>query len=78
MNSSSDLIKIEEIIDIKSGFRPCSPDGFPILGKVGNVIISTGACRLGWSYAPAIGKAAADLVYDRRKDYGYLSRFVKE
>lgn len=78
LNSSSDLIKIEEIIDIKSGFRPCSPDGFPILGKVGNVIISTGACRLGWSYAPAMGKAAADLVYDRRKDYGYLSRFVKE
>ncbi|MEM0174329.1 MAG: FAD-binding oxidoreductase [Sulfolobaceae archaeon] len=75
LKNSSKLVKIEEILEIKLGFRPCSPDGFPIIAKKENMTIATGACRLGWSFAPAIGKMATDLVLNRVKDYGYLSRY---
>lgn len=76
MKSASRLIEIERVVDIKWGLRPCSPDGFPILGRKDNVVVATGACRLGWSYAPAMGDFASKLVRGEEKGYGYLSRFL--
>ncbi|ARM75058.1 NAD(P)/FAD-dependent oxidoreductase [Acidianus manzaensis] len=74
----SSLLNISYIYDMNMGFRPCSPDGFPIIGKKDEqTIISTGACRLGWSYAPAIGKYSADLALGKIHDLGYLSRYTK-
>jgi len=69
------IAKVREIRTIKVGFRPCSPDGFPIIGKRDKLILATGACRLGWSFAPAMGKMASDLVLDRANDYGFISRY---
>ncbi|AWR96579.1 FAD-dependent oxidoreductase [Acidianus sulfidivorans JP7] len=74
----SPIVDISYIYDMNMGFRPCSPDGFPIIGKIDEkTVISTGACRLGWSYAPAIGKYTADMALGKINDLGYLSRYVK-
>ncbi len=51
-----------EVIDMAVGYRPCTPDGFPVVDRIGSVTIVTGACRLGWTYGPALGKLAADLA----------------
>lgn len=48
------------------GYRPCTPDGFPVVDRIGSVVVVTGACRLGWTYGPALGKLAADLALGRR------------
>ncbi|MUM65385.1 FAD-dependent oxidoreductase [Acidianus infernus] len=77
LDKSSRIVDISYIYEMNMGFRPCSPDGFPIIGKSGNVTVATGACRLGWSYAPAMGKYTTDLVLGRLKDLGYISRYVK-
>ncbi|MCY0859871.1 MAG: FAD-dependent oxidoreductase [Sulfolobaceae archaeon] len=71
------LVDISYVIDMNMGFRPCSPDGFPIIGRRENVVVATGACRLGWSFAPAMGKFASDLALGKIKDLGYMSRYVK-
>lgn len=77
LSKVSGLVKVGEVIDKNMGFRPCSPDGFPIIGKLDNVVIATGACRLGWSYAPAMGYYASELVLGRRNTLGYISRYVE-
>lgn len=48
-----------------SGFRPCSPDGLPYLGRsqtIGNLIIATGHAMMGLSLAPVTGKLVTDLL----------------
>ncbi len=45
-----------KIIDEGIGFRPCTPDQFPLVGQipaVDNVFIASGNCRLGVTLAPA-------------------------
>jgi D-amino-acid dehydrogenase len=47
------------------GFRPCSPDGLPYLGRskaASNLIVATGHAMMGLSLAPITGKLAAQLV----------------
>jgi glycine/D-amino acid oxidase-like deaminating enzyme len=43
------------------------------VGKFKGLVVATGACRLGWSFAPAMGKMASDLASGREKDFGYIS-----
>ena len=48
-----------------AGFRPCSFDGLPYIGRVtgtNNVILATGHSMMGVSLAPATGKTVAELV----------------
>jgi len=47
------------------GFRPCSPDGLPYLGRTNaatNLTIATGHAMMGLSLAPITGQIAAELV----------------
>jgi D-amino-acid dehydrogenase len=47
------------------GFRPCSPDGLPYLGRskaASNLIVATGHAMMGLSLAPITGELAAQLV----------------
>lgn len=47
------------------GFRPCTPDGLPIIGPVSrydNLVMATGHCMLGVSLAPVTGKLVAEIV----------------
>lgn len=64
-----------EVIDVAVGYRPCTPDGLPILEKIGErLVVATGACRLGWTFGPAMGKLAADLGLGRLKSTSFTSR----
>jgi D-proline dehydrogenase len=55
-----------EEIDFNSGERPCTPDGFPVLEVRDNIVIATGNCRLGWTFGPAMGRIASDLILGRK------------
>jgi D-proline dehydrogenase len=55
-----------EVIDMAVGYRPCTPDGFPVVDKIGAVAVVTGACRLGWTFGPALGRLAADLALGKK------------
>jgi D-amino-acid dehydrogenase len=50
---------------IRSGLRPCSPDGLPYLGRFqrfANLSAATGHAMMGVSLAPISGKIVAELV----------------
>jgi D-amino-acid dehydrogenase len=52
-------------LHVWQGFRPCTPDGLPVLGwsgAVGNMLIATGHAMLGITLAPVTGKLVGDLV----------------
>lgn len=47
------------------GFRPCSPDGLPYIGRhqqYRNVLIATGHAMMGLSLGPATGKLITELI----------------
>ncbi len=47
------------------GFRPCSPDGLPYIGrsgKISNLVIAGGHGMMGLSLGPATGKLVAQIV----------------
>ncbi|MEO7310356.1 MAG: FAD-dependent oxidoreductase [Chitinophagaceae bacterium] len=54
--------------DIWCGFRPCSPDGMPYIGrskKLSNAIIAGGHSMMGLSLGPATGKLVAELANEQ-------------
>jgi D-amino-acid dehydrogenase len=64
-------LKMPEMKEIWYGFRPCSPDGLPYLGKsnrVDNLFIAGGHAMMGLSQGPASGKVMADLVNGKRPE----------
>jgi D-amino-acid dehydrogenase len=53
------------VVDVWSGFRPCPPDGLPIIGRApgwDNVIVATGHAMKGVALAPVTGRIIAELV----------------
>jgi D-amino-acid dehydrogenase len=51
--------------EVWHGFRPCSPDGLPYIGRVRqfeNLVLATGHAMMGLSLAPATGRLVADIV----------------
>jgi D-proline dehydrogenase len=69
------MIPVESIVDFNQGSRPCTPDGLPTVGRRENVVAANGGFRLGWSLAPAMGRAAAELAVGRAQNEPFLSRF---
>ncbi len=69
------VVGIETIMDFKQGSRPCTPDGLPTVGRKGRVVVATGGFRLGWSFAPGLGRHAASLCLDREGNDPFLARF---
>lgn len=50
-----------------SGFRPCSPDGLPIIGRVpefSNLTLATGHAMMGLSLGPITGKLVSEIITD--------------
>lgn len=50
------------------GFRPCSPDGLPFIGrssKISNAIIATGHAMMGLSLGPATGVIVSSIVSEK-------------
>ena len=61
-------VPLPPIEDIWYGFRPCSPDGLPYLGrskKWENLVFSGGYAMSGLSLGPASGKIVADLANEK-------------
>lgn len=57
--------------DIWRGFRPCSPDGLPYIGRLNkfdNVIIATGHAMMGLSLGPSTGKMVKNIVEGKPVD----------
>lgn len=54
--------------DIKTvwqGYRPCTPDGMPFIGKmpqVSNLVVATGHGMMGMSMGPATGKLVSEII----------------
>ena len=58
-------VALPETKDIWFGFRPCSPDGLPYIGKskiFNNLIIAGGHSMMGLSLAPATGKLVTEMA----------------
>lgn len=58
-------LKVEYPNDVWFGYRPCSPDGLPYLGrtkKYSNVSIAGGGGMMGLSLGPAFGKSIANIL----------------
>jgi D-amino-acid dehydrogenase len=58
-------LDLPETNHIWFGYRPCSPDGLPYLGrskKIGNLIIAGGHAMMGLSTGPATGKLVAEIA----------------
>jgi D-amino-acid dehydrogenase len=64
-------LQMPEKKDIWYGFRPCSPDGLPYLGrtqKIDNLYIAGGHAMMGLSLGPASGKIIADMVNGKKAE----------
>lgn len=53
---------------IWQGYRPCTPDGLPYIGrsaKIDNLIVATGHAMMGMSMGPATGKLVAQMIQNQ-------------
>lgn len=59
------------LIEKGVGFRPCTPDQLPLVGKVPrsqNAYLATGGCRKGVTIAPLVGSLVASMVSGEQTD----------
>lgn len=61
-------IPMPERSNIWYGYRPCSADGLPYIGRIKkykNVVVATGHSMLGLSLGPATGKLVSELINEQ-------------
>ena len=66
--------------DVWYGFRPCSADGLPYIGRsrrVKNLVLATGHAMIGMSLGPATGKLVSELLNEEKTSVD-LSPFEPE
>lgn len=62
-------IKTPPLKEVWHGFRPCTPDGLPHIGKAKkypNLTIATGHAMMGMSLGAATGKLVSEIVTDQK------------
>ncbi|TAH13388.1 MAG: FAD-dependent oxidoreductase [Sphingobacteriia bacterium] len=62
-------IPVPAIEKVWYGFRPCSADGLPYLGKTGkwnNLVVATGHSMVGLSLGAGTGKLVSELIQDKQ------------
>ncbi len=69
------MVEIREVLGFDDGSRPCTPDGLPTVGRRERLVVANGGFRLGWSFAPALGQAAARLALGQGETDPFLARF---
>jgi len=69
------VAQVDQLLDFKQGSRPCTPDGLPTVGRHSQLVVATGGFRLGWSFAPSLGRHAARLALGREANDPFLARF---
>jgi len=60
-----------ETVEIWSGFRPCTPDSLPLLGRAGtyrNLTVASGHGNIGMGLAPVGGRLIAQIVSGEQPD----------
>ena len=58
-------LKINRPEKIWHGYRPCTPDGMPYVGRIkpySSIIMATGHSMMGISLAPATGRWVRDII----------------
>jgi D-amino-acid dehydrogenase len=74
MNTAEGYLKITkkfDVIEARTGLRPCSPDGLPIIDRstdYKNLVVATGHGMLGITQAPITGKLVSQLVCEQTPD----------
>lgn len=61
-----DMPKLE---DVWHGFRPCTPDGLPYMGrskKYPNLVLANGHAMMGMSLGPASGQLVAEIMQNKK------------
>ncbi len=69
------VVAVDQIGHRQQGSRPCTPDGLPTVGRRDHLVAATGGFRLGWSFAPELGRLAARLAAGQGENDPFLSRF---
>jgi len=62
-------VKIPKLENVWHGFRPCTPDGLPYMGrskKYPNLVLANGHAMMGMSLGPASGKLVAEILQDQQ------------
>jgi D-amino-acid dehydrogenase len=62
-------IPMPSIEDVWFGYRPCSADGLPYLGrtrKISNLIMATGHAMVGMSLGAATGKIVTEIIQEQQ------------
>jgi D-amino-acid dehydrogenase len=62
-------IPMPEMNKVWFGYRPCSADGLPYIGKIkkyGNVVVATGHAMVGLSLGAGTGKLVSELVNEEK------------
>jgi glycine/D-amino acid oxidase-like deaminating enzyme len=74
-NAVRRVVDVDRILDFKEGSRPCTPDGLPTVGRRERLVVATGGFRLGWSFAPGLGRHAARLAVGHVDNDPFLARY---
>jgi D-amino-acid dehydrogenase len=64
--------------EIWIGYRPCSPDGLPYIGKAlpfKNLFVGTGHGMMGMSMGPATGKLLSQIIANEDRDLKFEQAF---
>lgn len=62
-------ISVPENKDVWFGFRPCTPNGLPIIArdkKLSNVVLATGHAMMGLGLAPGTGKIVSEIISNKK------------
>lgn len=73
-------IPLPDIKDVWYGYRPCSPDGMPYIGrlkKIDNCIVATGHAMIGLSLGAGTGKIVSEIANEEKLSMD-LSAFEAE
>ncbi|MEP1150492.1 MAG: FAD-dependent oxidoreductase [Balneola sp.] len=60
-----------EMETVWHGFRPCTPDGLPYIGRssqIDNLTVATGHAMMGMSLGPQTGKLVSQIITDQKTD----------
>jgi len=61
-------IQMPKMEDVWFGYRPCSPDGMPYIGRLNNIpncIVATGHAMIGLSLGAGTGKLVSELADEK-------------
>jgi D-amino-acid dehydrogenase len=68
-------IQIEKPEQVWWGYRPCTPDGMPYIGRVkqnSSIVVATGHAMMGMSLGPVTGRLVRDIIFKQVEPHNLL------